>query len=57
LSYQLLRDLFVQNFLHGERDDDGVVGFEETVNLAQRVFRKLPVFLRTRASWTQRGRM
>jgi hypothetical protein len=34
---QLPGNLLVQNFLQGERDDDGVVGFEEAVNLPQRV--------------------
>src|SRR5208282_616396 len=34
---QFLRNLLVENFLYGERDDDGVVGFEETVYFAQRV--------------------
>ncbi len=34
---QLPRKLLVQNFLHCEWDNDGVVGFEETVYLAQRV--------------------
>src|ERR1044071_6853573 len=39
LLYQLPRYLLVQDFLHRQRDDDGVVGFEEAVYLADRVIR------------------
>jgi hypothetical protein len=37
--HQLLRDVLVEDFLHGQGDDDFVAALEERINLRQRIRR------------------